>query len=298
MYYLSKSPVTVARRALEAGQASLRCYSHRYSPQKFTQPQLFACLVLKVFFKTDYRGLTILLEDLTDLTRTLGLRAVPHFTTLHKASRRLLTRSRFRRLLGRTVRRLLGRRRRVKLAAFDSTGFECGHTSHYYVRRRGKGASARQHLTYARFAKLEAAFDCSSRLILAAIPRRGPRPDSDRFVPLLDETLRQVRLTTVLADAGYDAEGNHRYAREQCGVRSVIPATAGRPTSKLPAGRWRRRMRQRLNKDYCRYGQRWQAESGFSMGKRRLGSAVNGRSVPSQGRDLLLLVLTYNLMLE
>jgi len=31
MYYLSKSPVTVARRALAAGQASLPCYSHRYS---------------------------------------------------------------------------------------------------------------------------------------------------------------------------------------------------------------------------------------------------------------------------
>jgi len=34
------------------------------------------------------------------------------------------------------------------------------------------------------------------------------------------------------------------------------------------------------------------------MGKRRLGSAINGRSVHSQRRDLLLLVLTYNLMLE
>src|SRR5262249_26353457 len=117
MYYLSKSPVTVARRALAAGQGSLPCSSHRRSPKKFTQPQLFACLVLKVFFKTDYRGLTILLEDLPDLTRTLGLRARPHYTTLHKASRRLLTRSRFRRLLGRTVRRLLGRRRRGQPAA-------------------------------------------------------------------------------------------------------------------------------------------------------------------------------------
>src|SRR5262249_48132109 len=170
--------------------------------------------------------------------------------------------------------------------------------SHSFVRRRAKGASSRQKLTYARFAKLEAAFACDSRLILAAIPRRGAGPDTDRFVPLLQEALRQVRLTTVLADAGYDSEGNHRYAREECGVRSVIPATIGRPSSKLPVGRWRRRMRQRLTKDYCRYGQRWQAESGFSMGQRRLGAAINGRSVPSQRRYLLLLVLTYNLMLE
>ena len=81
------------------------------------------------------------------MLRALGLRAVPHFTTLHKASRRLLTRSRFRCLPGRTVRRLLGRRRRVKLAAFDSTGFECGNTSHYFVRRRARGGGARRAVT-------------------------------------------------------------------------------------------------------------------------------------------------------
>jgi Transposase DDE domain len=298
MYTLTKSPLTVARRALATGEASLRCYSHHFSPRKYTQPQLFACLALKVFFRTDYRGISVLLYELPELAAALRLRAVPHFTTLHKAGARLLRRRRFRQLLGRTLRRLLGRRRRVKRAAFDSTGFECGHTSHYFVRRRAKGAKAQRKLTYSRWAKLEAAFETSSQLILAAIPRRGPRVDSDRFVPLLEEALRQVRLTTVLADAGYDSESNHRYARERRKVRSVIPATAGRPTSKLPSGKWRRRMKQRLNKHYCSYGQRWQAESGFSRGKRRLGSAVNGRTYASQCRDLLLLVLTYNLMLD
>lgn len=133
MLSLTKSPLLVARRALAVGNASLRCYSHRYSPQKYTQGQLFACLVLKVFFKTDYRGIAVFLEELTDLRRTLGMRQAPHFTTLHKANARLLTRRRFRQLFSRTVRRLFGRRRRVRLAAFDSTGLECGHTSHYFL---------------------------------------------------------------------------------------------------------------------------------------------------------------------
>jgi hypothetical protein len=57
-------------------------------------------------------------------------------------------------------------------------------------------------------------------------------------------------------------------------------------------------MKQRLNKDYGSDGERWQAETGFSMGKRRLGSALGGRSYPSRCRELLLLVLTCNLMLE
>jgi hypothetical protein len=32
-------------------------YAHRFSPRKFTQPQLFVCLTLKTFFNMDYRGI-------------------------------------------------------------------------------------------------------------------------------------------------------------------------------------------------------------------------------------------------
>src|SRR5262249_23211161 len=156
----------VASRALGAGKLALRLFAHKFSPKKFTQPQLFACLVLKVFFKTDYRGVAQLLDDLADLRGALELGCVPHFTTLQKAARRLLTMHRARRLLPIRVRRLRGRRRRVPLAAFDSTGLECGRRSHYYVRRRSKGDSKPQKIRYSRYAKLEAAFECGSHLLL------------------------------------------------------------------------------------------------------------------------------------
>src|SRR5690348_12936474 len=209
MRTLTKSPRWVARSALVVGQAHLALYAHKYSPKKYSQPQLFACLVLKTFFSTDYRGVVILLEDLPDLTQRLGLRLVPHWTTLQKASVRLLRRPRVRRLLRCTVRRVLGpRRRRVRRAALDSTGLDCGHTSFYYIRRRSQSATAPQQVRYRRFAKLEAAFDCETHLILGAIPRRGPAVDTDRFVPLLNEALLHIRITTALADAGYDSEDN------------------------------------------------------------------------------------------
>lgn len=228
----------------------------------------------------------------------LALGRVPHWTTLQKACRRLLTLRRAERLLTGTVRRLMGRRRRIKLAAFDSTGLECGRRSYYYVRRRAQNASAKQKVRYSRFAKLEAGFECDTHILIAAIPRRGPAVDTDRFVPLLAKALGRVKIDTALADAGYDSEGNHEFARQRRGVRSVIPATAGRPTTKPPTGRYRRLMKRRLNKAYCRYGQRWQAESGISMLKRRLGSVVAGHTYGSQCRDLLLLALTHNLMLD
>src|SRR5262245_1747589 len=229
MSYTSKSPVADARSALRAARGALRPYAHKFSPKKFTQPQLFSCLVLKTFFKTDYRGIVILLEDLPDLVRTFGLKSVPHWTTLQKATRRLLKLPAAERLLTATVRQLLRRRRRVALAAFDSTGLQCGHASSYYVRRRGRGGTGWQTTTYKHYAKLEAAFDCDTHLLLAAIPRRGPAVDVDRFVPLLESALKRVKLTTVLADAGYDSEANHRHARQGRGVRSVMPAGIGRP---------------------------------------------------------------------
>lgn len=299
MSKLTKSPLSVVREALSLAREKLHTYAHKFSPKKFTQPQLFACLVLKTFLKTDYRGLVAHLADHSDIRDTLGLKTVPHFTTLQKASRRLLRQPRARQLFRTTVQRFLQRhrRRRVKLAALDSTGMECGHASRHYVRRRSGYAKQWQTVSYSRYAKLEAAFDCHSHLMIGVLASRGPHPDNDRFVPLLDATLANVRVDAALADAGYDSEPNHRYAREQCGVRSFMPATHGRPTTKLPSGHYRRRMKQRLNKSYGHYGQRSQAESGFSMFKRRLGSIVNGRSYWSQCRDLFLMAITYNIML-
>jgi Transposase DDE domain len=294
---LTKSPTRVAREALAVATQVLRPYAHKYSPKLYTQPQLFACLVLKTFFKTDYRGIAVLLQDLPDLRQAVGLRGLPHFTTLQKASRRLLRLPRARRLLGATIRRLLPRRRRVRRAAFDSTGLDCGHRSFYYVRRRSATSKVWQRVTYRRYAKLELAVDTANHVVLAAFSGYGPRPDTDRYVPLLQATRRQVQVDATVADAGFDSEPNHVYAREQCGVRSFMPATIGRPSPRPPAGRYRRQMRQRLDKDYGGYGQRWQVECTNSMIKRRLTSTVAARSYWAQCRELLLIVLTYQCML-
>lgn len=297
MATLSKSPLHVAREALAIATKALRPYAHKYSPKLYTQPQLFTCLVLKTFYKTDYPGLTAQLRDFTELRRTIGLRCTPHFTTLQKASQRLLRLPRARRLLAATIRRHLGRRRRVRRAAFDSTGLDCGHRSSYYVRRRSAVSKRWQRLTYRHYAKLELAVDTVNHVVLAALAGRGPRPDTDRYVPLLQATLRNVRVDATVADAGYDSEPNHQYAREQRRVRSYMPATIGRPTDKPPRGRYRRQMKQRLNKRYGGYGQRWQVECTNSMMKRRLTTTVAARSYWAQCRELLLIVLTYQCML-
>src|SRR2546422_2180700 len=295
MSVTSKSPLGVAREALAIGSATLREYSHRFSPKTYTQPQLFACLVIKAFLKTDYRGICRILQEWAELREVLRLAKIPHFTTLQKASERLLRARRVRRLLSITIQRCYKRKRKIERAALDSTGFSCGHASLYYTRRRAGGGKI--PVFYKRYAKLELAADCATHLILAAIAGRGPRVDIDRFVPLLDQALDRVLLDTVLADAGYDSEPNHRHAREIRGVRSYIPPLHGRPTPKLPTGRYRRQMKQRLTKDYGSYGQRWQVETVNSMIKRRIAAHVAARTYWSQCRELMLLIITHNTMI-
>ncbi len=87
---MTKSPRAAAREALRVAQDALPAYSSKFSRRDFTQHQLFALMVLKTFLKTDYRGLTQMLLDFAELRDELGLDKVPHYSTLCKASQRLL----------------------------------------------------------------------------------------------------------------------------------------------------------------------------------------------------------------
>jgi hypothetical protein len=88
----TRSPVALARKALEVARRAVPAYSSKYSKKDFTQHQLLAVLALEQFLKTDDRGVVALLADWSDLRDTLGLEKdkLPHHTTLFHARRRLL----------------------------------------------------------------------------------------------------------------------------------------------------------------------------------------------------------------
>jgi hypothetical protein len=177
----------------------------------------------------------------------------------------------------------------------DSTGLDTTRASRYFVKRRKAAAAKTPELVaYSTFPKLEIVCDCSCHLILCAFATLGPMVDLNSFRRLLFGTLTRASVQTILADAGYDTEANHRFARDGCRVRSVIPPLHGRPTDKRPSGRHRRTMS--FYRDH-RYGQRWQVESVVSMIKRNLGSFVAARSDKARATETMLKVLTHNLML-
>jgi transposase len=147
--------------------------------------------------------------------------------------------------------------------------------------------------------KLGIAVACGCHLILAAKVHLGNGSDAPDFDELLFRSWKRARVKTVVADAGYDSEANHRIARQDMGVRSIISPGIGRPTSKLPTGRWRRHMAKRFARkaDQKQYGQRSQSETVHSMIKRNQSEALRSRTANRRKKEMLLRVLTHNVTL-
>jgi hypothetical protein len=147
--------------------------------------------------------------------------------------------------------------------------------------------------------KLAVAVASSCHLILSAKVRIGNGSDAPDFDGLLFEAWRRASIKVIVADAGYDSEANHRIARCDMGVRSIIPPGIGRPTSKAPTGRWRRHMAKRMARkaDQKLYGQRAQSETAHSMMKRNQGESLRSRTPERRKKEMLLKVLTHNIML-
>jgi len=295
----------VAMVALATGKEAFSDYSHKFSPHKFTQPQLFACLVIKEFEKKDYRGVTQLLADWSDLRDVIGLHIVPHFTTLQKASQRLLKLKHVRRLLRETIRRIHKRRKTVPHAAADSSGFDAHHASRYFIWRRDSQKAdkkrPKKQVSYKRYGKLMVIVSCTTHAILAAVASHGPTPDIDQLDGVVGELPVSVNIRHMLLDAGFDSAHNHKLLREERGILSTIPPEHGRPPKNpdtLPSDKYRRLMKHRFRHGRPKvYRKRGQAETVFSMMKRNLGAALRAKTAHGRLRDMLLRVLVHNITL-
>ena len=178
------------------------------------------------------------------------------------------------------------------VAAVDATGLETRHVSAYFGLRRAGSGHHRQRA----WPKLTAVVHTASHLIAGAVPGVGPSQDSPDFIPAVRQAAALVAFDTALADAGYDAEHNHRFCREELGMRQTVIALNRRNAGdRRPNAPYRRAMHRDFPVEL--YHQRWLAESAFSQHKRRFGSALTARGTAAQQRELALRVLTHNLAL-
>ena len=284
--------------------------------------------MLREHQKKSYRGVKALLRDAPDWCLDIGLTRVPNFRTLQRSFDAIVTRRRMNRMLDEqanafTRAGVLHLHR--KPLALDSTHLESHHVSRHFEKRRAQAARATQGrspaaqdvgksagkpdrarsftrpATVRKLPKLTLAVAAACHAILAAAASTGAGSDSRRFEAVLFHAWRRAAVRTVVADAGFDAEHNHRLARLDMSVRSVIPPGIGRPSKdgRPASGYYRRIMQRRFKRkaDQHVYGQRWQVETVNSMVKRNLGSALRARTEDRREREMLLRAVVHNLML-
>jgi Transposase DDE domain len=175
-------------------------------------------------------------------------------------------------------------------ASIDSTGLEAGHRSAHYAHRIGQ-----KRYRLRRWPKLTLACHNATHLLIHALVSDGPSQDAPLLAPVLRDACKRVKINRLLADAGYDAEHNHAYARNTLGIGTTAIKLNKRGGRRWAQTKYRRQMYRRFPK--VKYRQRVQVESSISRFKRRLTSSLRGRSRSTQRVEVYLRVMTHDLLL-
>jgi hypothetical protein len=282
----------VAALAMNLGQRHLADYGATRSRHDFTQRQLMACLILRAYLKTTYRGLLDILAGHGRLRTALGLEGkLPHFTTLQKFSSRSEVLEIADALIGQigkwALRAQVSTGKKVAVA-MDATGMETSVASAHFASRAGR--------TRRRWVKLSLAVVCGNLFPLGLVMDWGPSNDKCQAFALLEKSFEEPvpgRRPRLYADAGYDADWIHELCRGEWGVESIIKPARHKSDGSL-GGTWRAAMtKEHLRK--CAYGRRWQIESFISGLKRTTGSALAARTDTNLLKEAAIRVLAYAL---
>ena len=243
-------------------------------------------LVMKERLNVSYRRFVRLASEM-NLQRMLGIKCIPHFTTIQKALQRLP-----KNLLERMVRscKKLLSLNKVE-AGIDGTGFSNTNPSHYYA-KRVDGVEVKN------FTKSVLIADLNSKLVLNMNTTTEHEHETLSFIPLV----RAVKhsLLRVLADKAYDSALNREYCWEN-GIENHIPVREwkkgrlGYGHKQYIHGKLRRKAAALF--DANKYKRRALVESVNSAIKRPFGAWVCSRKPENQCKQATIKVLAYNLEL-
>ncbi len=282
-----------ARLALAVARRMLPRRLSKFAYPAYPPASLLACLLLKEHLRMTYRAIEDLLQLSGRLRRLFRLTAVPDHSTLWWFARCHLSPARLAAGLAETVRRVPAGQA-YRQVALDSTGLWLSHTSRYFAWRAKRERGQRGWLKWAMAMWVE------PQMLLAQRVRPGPSGDFSDLVPLATTAAAVLRFDQLIADAGYDSEANHRFAREALGVHTLIPAKKRRSASVVATTPYRREMHRLLSDpgdaaSRQAYRQRWKAETVMSVIKRRCGEALTARTNSAQYLQALLRGLAYNI---
>ncbi len=254
-------------------------YLHTKSNHIFTLHQHIIMLVLRQYESKSYESFVQWLQVSTEITQMLGIKTIPHFTTLQKAATRLNDI-----LLHVAIGRFIQIVSPGKIfAGVDATGFEDRHSTPYYSYR----CSLRHSYT-----KMSAGSDMKTQLVCAVVIQHHPvSHDVKHFPEILKRMTRVTDPWIFVLDKGYDSEHVHQMIQKNNAI-SMIPTRNRDCLISRTRGKYRKLMRRSFDKSL--YHQRNKCETIFSVIKRKFGSEIKSYNESMMTKELLYRVLAYN----
>jgi len=255
-------------------------YSKQHSGKTFNNHQLFKLIVLKSYLGKDYRRFIEFLE-VSEIPKFIGLKRLPHFTTLQKFS----ARQKIQELEKLILESCNLAKKKCKNVGIDATGMSLDFASKHYAQRIEKTILRRD------FLKLNMFMDLDNLMILSAKIRKKARHDT-RDVKALWNKIKHLFFKKVFADKGYDANFFHEIVYKS-GRKSVIFIK----NPKIPIWRTKGFFRKLAKKDARNHqkGKRSLTETINSILKRVYGETIAAKKLLTQKIELLFKILTLNL---
>jgi IS5 family transposase len=167
-------------------------YSGKFSRKTYTLPQIMAMICLMIKFKMTYRDFISHLELMPRLQEVLELKSIPHYTTLHKAMKRIDHDK---------INKMFAKTSRLKepsgKAAIDSTFFQKGSASEHYLKRCD---------IHVKTQKAGIVIDTENLMILGVTLTNRRTHDTKLATKLLKNLLKWLNLLSLTGDKGFDSE--------------------------------------------------------------------------------------------
>jgi hypothetical protein len=261
--------------------AHVRRFPHKHDPKKYGVWVHAVLLAFKQLECKTYRFIVDMISEMGSVLALLGISQAPHWTTLHKAAKRLEG-SFSERLVAAFVKAT--RSQKVR-AGIDSTGLQPTNASSYYTTILTRCKKKRRKIS--RHIKLSTVMDLDHQLPIAFKIRRGPASDHKDSVSLVRKAHKIKPIKSLDADRGYTKEKLRRVVVEECNAEDRIKVkNPDVPVWRTKGEYLKRAKRRRLRANY-----RAKCETYHSVLKRVMGSTVKAVKVSMQNREVGFKVL-------